>query len=160
MNRALAAVLWVLFSRGMLHGASPSRHFMEGSVTYSGQGLVIEGETSTGRSLVFDGDGEASISPVQSVLLAHGACSLIDVVDGLRRWDIESADVSLKGGRSEAHPRVFTSVSLSYTIVTNAPEDLVRRLVESSHDKYCSVGAMITGAGAELSWTLDVQQSS
>ena len=132
---------------------------MEGMIKYSGQGLMIEGATSTGRTIVFDGDGEASISPVQSVLLAHGACSLIDVVDGLRRWEIESADVSLKGERSEEHPRIFTSVSLSYTVVTNAPEDLVRRLVESSHDKYCSVGAMVTGAGAELSWQLEVRPS-
>ena len=133
---------------------------MEGSVTYSGQGQVIEGEMSTGQSIVFDGDGETSISPVQSVLLAHGACSLIDVVDGLRRWEVESADVSLEGERSETHPRIFTSVSLAYTVVTDAPEDLVQRLVESSHDKYCSVGGMITGAGAELSWTLDVRESA
>jgi len=133
---------------------------MEGSVTYSGQGLVIEGEMSTGQSIVFDGEAEASLSPVHALLLGHGACTLIDVVEGLRRWNLISAAIALDGERSETHPRIFTSVSLAYSVVTDAPKDLVQRLVESSHAKYCTIGATITGAGAELSWTLDVRESA
>ena len=36
------------------------------------------------------------------------------------------------------------------------PEELVRRLIESSHEKYCSVGIMITRSGAELMWSLEM----
>jgi len=38
------------------------------------------------------------------------------------------------------------------------PEKLVRRLIESSHEKYCSVGIMITRSGATLDWTLEMTE--
>ena len=37
---------------------------------------------------------------------------------------------------------------MNYIISGDIPEALVRRLIESSHDKYCSVGIMITRSGS------------
>ena len=36
------------------------------------------------------------------------------------------------------------------------PEELVRRLIQSSHEKHCSVGIMITRSGTELVWSLEM----
>ena len=45
-------------------------------------GEEIEGETDNGKITPFHSDTAAS--PMQIVLQAHGACSLIDVIDGLK----------------------------------------------------------------------------
>ena len=45
---------------------------------------------------------------------------------------------------------------MNYIIKGDVPEMLVRRLIESSHERYCSVGIMITRSGATLDWTLEM----
>ena len=44
------------------------------------QDLTFTGTTDSGYKMVMDGSGKA-VSPMESVLLAVGACSSIDVVD-------------------------------------------------------------------------------
>ena len=51
---------------------------------------------------------------------------------------------------------VFKSVSMNYKIKGYVPEELVRRLIESSHERFCSVGIMITRSGTSLEWTLEM----
>ncbi len=53
-------------------------------------------------------------------------------------------------------PKVFTSVNMRYIVRGDVPEKLVRRIIENSHEKLCSVGIMITRSGATLSWTLEM----
>ena len=45
---------------------------------------------------------------------------------------------------------------MRYIVKGEVPEELVRRLIESSHQKHCSVGIMITRSGAELVWSLEM----
>ena len=96
---------------------------------------------------------------MEMVLHSHAACSLIDVIDGLkdRSDNVECATVEIDSVRSDERPRVFTSVNMNYIVKGDVPEKLVRRLIEQSHEKYCSVGIMITRSGATLSWTLEMQ---
>jgi putative redox protein len=96
---------------------------------------------------------------MQMVLISHGACSLIDVIAGLkdRMVNVRSSWVEVDADRAEDAPRVFTAVRMKYVIEGNVPEKLVNRLIEQSHEKYCSVGAMITGSGATLDWDLDIR---
>jgi uncharacterized OsmC-like protein len=47
---------------------------------------------------------------------------------------------------------------MKYVIEGDVPEKLVRRLIEQSHEKYCSVGVMITRSGASLDWSLDLRK--
>ena len=54
---------------------------MKGIVRWT-TGEAIEGETDNGKVTQFHSDTAAS--PMQIVLQAHGACSLIDVIDGLK----------------------------------------------------------------------------
>ena len=127
---------------------------MNGSVVYAGKGNLMSCSMGKNQTLM-DGDSESALSPVQSVLLSHGACSLIDVVDGLRRYQIENAKVELESKRSQDHPRVFTQVNLNFSIESDAPESLIRRLIESSFEKYCTVGAIIERSGCEVTWNLE-----
>ena len=116
---------------------------MDGEVRWTAdEGYV--GTTSGGK--VFGIYGESSPSPMEMVLHSHAACSLIDVIVGLkeRASDIDSATVKIESVRADESPRVFTSINMRYIVKGDVPEKLVRRLIESSHEKYCSVGIMIT----------------
>ena len=57
---------------------------------------------------------------------------------------------------AEKTPKFFTSVNMNYIIKGDVPEALVQRLIESSHEKYCRIGIMITRSGASLDWSLDM----
>tara|TARA_B100001113_G_scaffold50194_1_gene36477 strand:- start:521 stop:913 length:393 start_codon:yes stop_codon:yes gene_type:complete len=127
---------------------------MKGEVKWTGDGGYV-GTTSRGK--VFGIYGEASPSPMEMVLHSHAACSLIDVIDGLkdRKEKLAYATVEIEAERAEEKPKVFTAVNMNYIIKGDVPEKLVRRLIESSHERYCSVGIMITRSGATLNWTLE-----
>ena len=114
------------------------------------------GTTGAGKTFgIYDSE---SPSPMEMVLHGHAACSLIDVIDGLkhRKKNLEVIKVEIEGDRADKSPRVFTSVRMRYIVKGEVPEELVRRLIESSHEKYCSVGIMITRSGAELVWSLEM----
>ncbi|MDC0212853.1 OsmC family protein [Euryarchaeota archaeon] len=128
---------------------------MKGEVKWTGDGGYV-GTTSRGK--VFGIYGETSPSPMEMVLHAHAACSLIDVIEGLkeRKENIDYVTVEIEAQRADDKPKVFTAVNMNYIMRGDVPEKLVRRLIESSHERYCSVGIMITRSGATLDWTLEM----
>ena len=130
---------------------------MNGEVRWTEEDGYV-GTTSKGK--VFGIYGESSPSPMEMVLHSHAACSLIDVIDGLkdRSDNVEYATVEIDSVRSEESPRVFTSINMNYIVKGSVPEKLVRRLIQSSHDIYSSVGIMITRSGATLTWTLEMKE--
>ena len=114
------------------------------------------GTTGAGKTFgIYDSE---SPSPMEMVLHGHAACSLIDVVDGLkhRRKNLEFIKVEIEADRANESPKVFTSIRMRYIVKGEVPEELVRRLIESSHEKHCSVGIMITRSGTELMWNLEM----
>ena len=114
------------------------------------------GTTGGGKTFgIYDSE---SPSPMEMVLHGHAACSLIDVIDGLkhRKKNLEFIKVEIEADRADESPKVFTSVRMRYIVKGEVPEELVRRLIESSHEKHCSVGIMITRAGTELVWSLEM----
>ena len=70
--------------------------------------------------------------------------------------NLEELTVEIEAQRAPESPMVFTSVNMRYVVRGDVPEKLVRRIIENSHEKLCSVGIMITRAGATLDWTLDM----
>ena len=120
-------------------------------------GEEVEGETDNGKITPFH--SETAASPMQIVLQAHGACSLIDVIDGLkdRMEHVRSMWIELESDRSLERPKVFRAIRMKYVVEGDVPEKLVERLIAQSHEKYCSVGVMITRSGATLDWSLDLR---
>ena len=129
---------------------------MKGEVKWTDLGGYV-GTTSGGKRFGIYGD--SSPSPTEMVIHAHAACSLIDVIDGLKHRvaNVEYATVEIEVEMAEKVPKVFTSVNMNYIIKGDVPETLVRRLIESSHEKYCRIGIMITRSGASLDWSLDMR---
>ncbi|MFT4993604.1 MAG: putative redox protein [Paraglaciecola sp.] len=119
---------------------------MKASVTWQ-QDLCFEAKTDSGKSIVMDGNSEGSaLSPMESILLAVGACSSIDVVDILKksRQDISDCHCELEAERAEAAPRVFTAIHAHYQVSgANVSEKHLARAVQLSAEKYCSVMLML-----------------
>ncbi len=129
---------------------------MNGEVSWTESGGYV-GTTAGGKSFKIYGD--SSPSPTEMVIHAHAACSLIDVIDGLKHRiaNVEYATVEIEVEMAENVPKVFTSVNMKYIIKGDVPEALVRRLIESSHETYCRIGIMITRSGASLDWSLEIR---
>lgn len=115
------------------------------------------GITSDGKRVMIHTDDTAS--PMQLLILSHGACSMIDVVVGLkdRMEKVRAAWVELDVDRADTQPRLLTAVRMHYVIEGDVPEKLVERLIHQSHEKHCSVGATILGGDTTLDWTMEIR---
>ena len=121
---------------------------MKATVSWQ-EDMRFVGKTDNGKTLEMDGDRESNIvSPMESVLLAVGACSSIDVVDILKksRQQISHCVCELSAERAEDAPRVFTTIHAHYIVQgEKVSEKHVARAVQLSVEKYCSVMLMIEG---------------
>ena len=90
---------------------------------------------------------------MQIFLQMIGACSIVDVVVGLKNRDFGKVWVDLDADRREEYPRSFTNVRMVYHVEGDVPEKLVRRTIEKSHQKYCSVSNSLS-KDVEISWDL------
>ncbi len=96
----------------------------------------------------FDGDDSAT-KPLELLLVALGGCTGMDVVPLLEkmRQDVTAFELNVSAERSEEHPKVYVRIDLEYVVTGRGlEEDKVKRAVELSQDKYCSVSAMLKKA--------------
>ncbi len=117
----------------------------------SGPGITLDAMPEHGGS----GQGP---SPMETVLLALGGCTGMDVVSilGKMRAPLEGLEIRITADRAPTHPQVFTRIALEY--VFSGPglqADQVKRAVELSQERYCSVSAMLRRtADLTYSWRI------
>ncbi|MDA0716404.1 MAG: OsmC family protein [archaeon] len=114
---------------------------MKASVRWGG-GTKITGVTSKGQELHLN--WEDGPSPMQVTLQMIGACSLVDVVLGLKEREFSDVWVECDAIRATDYPRIFTNIHMEYHVKGSVPLTLVQRIVEKSHEKYCSVSNMLS----------------
>jgi len=114
---------------------------MQGRVEWTG-GNGLKCTNSNQQSIELD--WENGPSPMQVTLQMIGACSLVDVVIGLKDRQFTKVWVELDSTRAETTPRVFQTVEMTYHVEGDVPEKLLERIVAKSHEKYCSVSNMFT----------------
>ena len=121
---------------------------MQATLQWRGD-MLFEGTTESGQKLLLDGDKKQAATPMEAVLIAAGSCSSVDVISILQkaRQDITDVQVDLSGTRADAVPAVFTDIHLHFKVTgKNVAEKHVKRAVELSADKYCSVAIMLSGS--------------
>lgn len=108
--------------------------------------LQFEG-SGNGRPLVLvDGDGKVATSPVELLLLSAATCTASDIVIILQkqRVKLESLEISMRGTRRETEPRRYTAIALHVAVRGEGADEVkVRRAVDLSIEKYCSVMASL-----------------
>jgi putative redox protein len=108
--------------------------------------LVFEGGGTGRPSIVVDGDTQVATSPVELLLVAGATCTGADIVGILEkmRVDLRTLDMDVEGTRREEHPRRFTAIHFRFRVSgAGADETKLRRAVELSLEKYCSVMASL-----------------
>ena len=113
---------------------------MQGRVEWTG-GTTMDGINAAEQRISMD--WESGPSPMQLMLQMVGACSLVDVVGGLKERHFTGAWVELDSTRAESSPRKFTTMTMVYHVEGDVPQKLVERLVSKSHEKYCSVSSSL-----------------
>ena len=128
--------------------------------------MQFSGAGAAGTTITMDARPEhgglgAGPSPMETVLLALGGCTGMDVVSVLRkmRAPLEGLEMRITAKRAEEHPKVFTRIALEYTFAgAGLRPDQVSRAVELSQTRYCSVSAMLKQV-AELTYAWRIVQT-
>jgi putative redox protein len=109
-------------------------------------GTAFKITAGSGGSTITDGAARLAMSPMELLLGALIGCAGADVIDILhkKRQAVSGLEIRVHGERSETHPRAYTDINLNF-IVTGRDVDpeAVRRAIELSEVKYCSVSAML-----------------
>jgi len=110
------------------------------------EGMRFDGGAPGRPAILVDGDSVAATSPVELLLLSAATCSAADVVSILekQRVVLKSLEVAMQGTRREEHPRRFTALRFAFMLAgTGLDETKVRRVIDLSLEKYCSVMASL-----------------
>ncbi|MBO0703320.1 MAG: OsmC family protein [Candidatus Dormibacteraeota bacterium] len=115
------------------------------TLRWQGTGFDFDATTDGGPVAVRGGGAERTgPSPMELLLVAAAGCMAIDVVDILTkgRRAPASYEVEISGVRRASVPRRYTELRLRHK-VGGADEASVRRAVDLSQEKYCSVMATL-----------------
>jgi putative redox protein len=140
--------------------------FMQATVKWVGDAMFL-GESGSGHTVVMDGPPEhggrnLGVRPMEMMLLGMGGCSSFDVVDILKksRQAVDKCETRLEAERSDAVPAVFTRINLHFIVTgRNLKENIVKRAVALSAEKYCSASIMLGRAGVAISHSCEIRQT-
>ena len=90
-------------------------------------------------------DDQEGISPMEMAALSVVGCSSIDILLILekQKQEVDDFHAEVDTERAEDPPRVFTDLHLHYEFEGDVEPEKVRRAINLSLDKYCSVSNMV-----------------
>jgi putative redox protein len=117
-------------------------------------GMSFRGSASSGHQLMMDsspetGGANQGFRPVELLIVGLAGCTGMDVISILRkmRQDVTGYEVRVSGERQDAHPRIFTSITVTHVVTgRNVNPDNVARAVGLSATRYCPASATISKA--------------
>jgi putative redox protein len=120
-----------------------------------GDGLRFEVETGSGHRLVLDdAAGDSGPRPAELLLVAQAGCTAMDVVSILRkkRQDVRRYEVRVSGRqRDDRYPHVFERIDILHVIDgEGCSVEAIRRAIELSAGRYCTVTANLASGVAEI----------
>jgi putative redox protein len=118
------------------------------------EGLEFVGRSGTNHKITMDGEvkyggNDKGMSPMEMLLVAIGGCTGMDVASILqkKRLHLKGIEINVVGTDAETYPKKFTGIELEYIVTgKDIPEEAVKKAIESSMQKYCSVKATLEGS--------------
>lgn len=128
-------------------------------VRWEGDGLHFRGSSADGTVEMAskrDGGG-AGLRPMQTLAIALGGCTGMDVLSILEkmRQPVKALWIEIEGEQAEEHPRRYTELTLTYHVRGAVDEAKLRRAIELSDGKYCSVRASLAPE-VRVTWSYDI----
>lgn len=117
------------------------------AISPSGHAIALDSESASNKAP----------TPMELLLMALGACTATDVVSILKkkRQKLEALEVVCSGERAPEPPKVWTKLEVVYRLRGRLEESAVKRAIELSEQKYCSVSAMLQKT-ATLTWRYEI----
>jgi len=115
--------------------------------TVEGTGRQFVAQSETGhRFIMDDAEGHTGPKPIEFALLALGGCTAFDVINILRkmRQNVTGYEVEVRAEQRKEPPNYFTRVEIKHRLRGQIEPQAVKKAIELSETKYCSVGAMIS----------------
>jgi putative redox protein len=124
------------------------------SVRLDGDGLRLTARTGSGHTLVMDSaEGDTGPRPAELLMVALAGCTAMDVVSILRkkRQAFRHYEVRVVGDqRDDPPPQVFEQVRITHVVEGDVDVDAVRRAIELSATKYCTVSGNLASGVSQI----------
>lgn len=119
-----------------------------------GDGLRLVATTGSGHTIVMDNaPGDTGPRPAELLVVAQAGCTAMDVVSILRkkRQVFTRYEVRVAGEQREgSHPHIYMRMRIVHVVDGNVDIDAVRRAIELSATKYCTVTGNLASGVAEI----------
>ncbi len=119
----------------------------------SGHGVYMDTKEESGGM-------NSGPSPMELLLIALGGCTSMDVVSILRKMkeDVRDYRLSIEAERAQEHPKYYTKIHLKYVFYgKDLKEENIRRAIELSQTKYCSVSENLKGR-SEITYSFEIKE--
>lgn len=140
---------------------------MKATIDWTGD-ASFKATSGTGHSVQMDGPPDhggkdQGPRPMEMLLMGLGGCSSFDVMSILQksRQDVTDCHAELEAERADAVPSVFTKIHLHFVVTgNNLKDNLVKRAVSLSAEKYCSASIMLESAGVDITHSYEIRAAS
>ena len=130
------------------------------------QDFLLEASNESGNTVHIDaspaiGGGGQGARPMELLIMGLGGCSSIDIISILKksRQPLEDLQVEINAEREQGkEPALFTSIHAHYVFTGDVQDSQVKRALELSLEKYCSV-ARVLEKSATITWTYEIKSS-
>jgi putative redox protein len=124
------------------------------TLTLAGGDMRFEAQVGSGHTIVLDNaEGDTGARPSELVGVALGACTGMDVISILRkkRQEVTGYEIRVTGLQEEGHPHNFTRFDVVHVVDGEGLDpEAVRRAIELSATRYCSVGSTLSSGDLEV----------
>ncbi len=140
---------------------------MKATIDWTGD-ASFRATSGSGHSVQMDGPPDhggkvLGPRPMEMMLMGLGGCSSFDVMSILQksRQDVTACHAELEAERADAVPAVFTRIHLHFVVTgNNLKENLVKRAVSLSAEKYCSASIMLEKAGVAITHSHEIRDTA
>ena len=132
----------------------------------AGDGISFTAKTGSGHLIALDTGKDVAGSttgprPMEAFLVGAVACTQYDLVAGIKQAGgiMHSCKASASGVRSENSPKIFTQISVHFSIESdNISRDAVQQILDASREIHGSAMKML-GESAEILFNFELSSS-
>lgn len=130
-------------------------------------GMQFTGSADSGHKVIMDapassGGRNIGSRPMELLMMGLGGCTGMDVISIMRKKQqiVTGFEINVFAEQAETDPHRYTSFHIEYVVTgKDVSEEALKRAIQLSLDKYCSVGATL-GAGAEIEHSYKIIQEA
>jgi len=134
----------------ILNRVNQAVHF-EGNSPTTAVKIHIDGSPDIG------GEGLGA-RPMELVLMALGSCSVLDLINILKKQkqEIEDVSIEIEGKRVDTIPAVFTDIHIIFKLKGVIDYNKAIKAAELAVKKYCSVHDMLAAGGVNITYEVQL----